>query len=140
METEASAVVKRLELFLLSVLSKDNAAKSEYSSRSTENYIRILSVMENRLKDALTSAELAKLCNMSVPSLEKTVRRYSGCGAISYYNELRMQKAAELLSEGSSVKETALSLGFSNQNYFSASFKKWSGKAPSEIKGVIHKE
>ena len=77
---------------------------------------------------------------MSVPSLEKTVRRYSGCGAMSYYNELRMQKAAELLSEGSSVKETALSLGFSNQNYFSTSFKKWSGKAPSEIKGVIHKE
>lgn len=140
METEASAVVKRLELFLLSVLSKDNAAKSEYSSRSTENYIRILSVMEKRLEDALTSAELAKLCNMSVPSLEKTVRRYSGCGAMSYYNELRMQKAAELLSEGLSVKETALSLGFSNQNYFSASFKKWSGKAPSEIKGVIHKE
>lgn len=136
METKASAVVKKLELFLLSVLSEDNAAKSEYSSRSTENYIRILSVMENRLTDALSSSELAKLCNMSVPSLEKTVRRYSGCGAMSYYNKLRMQKATELLSEGLSVKETALSLGFSNQNYFSASFKKWSGKAPSEIKRI----
>lgn len=132
MESEASAVIKRLELFLLSVLSADNAANSEYGSRSAENYFRILSVMESRLSEALTAGELAAFCNMSIPSLEKTVRRYSGCGAMTYYNSLRMQKSAELLAGGASVKETALSLGFANQNYFSACFKKWSGRAPSE--------
>lgn len=134
MEAEASAVVKRLELFLLSALSADNAASSEYGSRSAENYYRILSVMEKRLDEALTASELASLCSMSVPSLEKTVRRYSGCGAMSYYNALRMQKAADLLSGGASVKEAALSAGYANQNYFSAAFKKWSGCAPSEWK------
>lgn len=90
--------------------------------------------MESRLGAALTAGELARLCSMSVPALEKTVFRYSGCGAMAYYNGLRMQKAVELLSAGASVKETALSLGFSNQNYFSATFKKWSGRAPSRIK------
>ena len=134
-EAEASAVIKRLELFLLSALSSDNAAASEYKGRSAENYFRILSVMEERISDALDAATLAKLCNMSIPALEKTVFRYSGCGAMTYYNVLRMQKAAELLSAGASVKETALSLGFSNQNYFSASFKKWSCSAPSQYAG-----
>ena len=134
MEAEAAAVVKKLELFLLSALSEDNAVSSEYTGRSAENYIRILSVMESRLGAALTAGELARLCSMSVPALEKTVFRYSGCGAMAYYNGLRMQKAVELLSAGASVKETALSLGFSNQNYFSATFKKWSGRAPSRIK------
>ncbi len=134
MEAHASAVVKRLELFLLSVLSESAAVRSEYAGRSAENYSRILSVMTSRLGESLTAGRLAQLCNMSVPALEKTVRRYSGRGAIACYNALRMQKAAELLSGGMSVKETALSLGFSNQNYFSAGFKKWSGRAPSQLK------
>lgn len=139
MEAEAAAVVKRTELFLLSVITADNSVNSEYKGRSAENYIRILSVMEDRLSDALTAEKLASLCNMSIPSLEKTVFRYSGCGAMAYYNALRMQRATELLASGMSVKETALSLGFSNQNYFSASFKKWSGYAPSRIKKeVLH--
>jgi AraC-like DNA-binding protein len=134
MEGEACAVVKRLELFLLSALSAENAVHSEYSGRGVENYIRILSVMENCLDKALTASELADLSHMSLPNLEKTVYRFSGCGAMAYYNGLKMQRAAELLSNGSSVKEVALGLGFSNQNYFSAAFKKWSGKAPSLYK------
>ena len=49
---------------------------------------------------------------------------------MTYYNVLRMKKACEMLSEGKSVKETAFSLGFANQNYFSASFKKHYGLSP----------
>lgn len=134
---EASAVVKRLEIFLLSVLSAGRAANPEFSSRSAENYIRILSAMENNMGEPLDAETLARLCNMSVPALEKTVRRYSGCGAMAHYNALRLQRAAEMLSAGASVKETALSLGFSNQNYFSACFKKWSGKAPSSVRPAL---
>lgn len=136
-ETEASAVVKRLEIFLLSVFSGGSAAASRCGSRSAENYTRILSAMENNMGEPLDAETLARLCNMSVPALEKTVRRYSGCGAMAHYNALRMQRAAEMLSAGASVKETALSLGFSNQNYFSACFKKWSGKAPSSVRPAL---
>ena len=134
--TEASAVVKRLELFLLSVLSGRNAAHPQYAGRGAENYIRILSAMESNMGEPLDTAALARLCNMSVPALEKTVRRYSGCGAMAHDNALRMQRAAEMLAQGASVKETALSLGFSNQNYFSACFKKWSGKTPSSVRPI----
>lgn len=133
-EAEASIVVKRLELFLLSVLSAGTAVSSKYTSRSSENYMRILSVMEEKIGDALTLNELAEHCSMSVPNMEKTVLRYSGCGAMAYYNELKIQKAVELLSGGMNVKETALSLGFSNQNYFSACFKKHRGIAPSKLR------
>lgn len=136
MDAQASAVAKRLELFLLSAFidGQNGESSAKYHGRSAENYIRILSVMENKLSEALTAGELANLCNMSVPSLEKTVFRYSGCGAMTYYNGLKMQRAAELLADGASVKEAAFSVGFSDQNYFSARFKKWSGKAPSQFK------
>lgn len=134
-DTAAAAVVlKKLELFLLSALYAGADGASQYRGRSAENYYHILSVMESRLCDGLDVGELAALCRMSVPALEKTVFRYLRCGAISYYNNLRMQKAAELLRGGMSVKETALTLGFSNQNYFSSGFKKWAGVSPSQIK------
>jgi AraC-like DNA-binding protein len=44
-----------------------------------------------------------------------------------------MQKAVEYLRQGLSVKETALRVGFSDQNYFSTAFKRIIGHAPSRI-------
>ena len=84
----------------------------------------------------MTADELAKQCGMSVPALEKTVKKYTGHGAMKYYNELKMRKATELLKDGKSVKEVALSLGFSDQNYFSLRYKKWAGVPPSAV-GMI---
>ena len=53
---------------------------------------------------------------------------------ISYYNEMRLKKAEELLLNGASVKEAALSVGFYNQNYFSACYKKHKGVPPSHVR------
>lgn len=132
-ETEASALVKRLELFLLSVFEAGEDVENS-PRRSAENYTRIVSVMQESLGEGLSAEELAKRSNCSVSALEKTIRRYSGRGAMAHYNHLRMQRAAELLSEGKSVKEVSSSLGFSNQNYFSLAFKKWSGLSPTRYR------
>ena len=106
------------------------------NSRSGENYYHIVSVMEKNLEREMAADFLAKQCGMSVPALEKTVKKYTGHGAMKYYNELKMRKATELLKDGKSVKEVALSLGFSDQNYFSLRYKKWAGVPPSAV-GMI---
>ena len=128
----AAIVIKRLELFLLTALSSKEEQHSFYTGRSAENYMRILSVMEQNLEKQLSATELASLCNMSVPAVEKTVYRYLGCGVVAYFNALKMQRAKELLAGGASVKETAFKLGFSNQNYFSARFKQSVGIPPTK--------
>lgn len=130
-EWDANGVLKRLELFFLAAMSADTFTDAEIVGRGAENYYHIISVMEQGLGKPLAVGEIAKACGLSVPTVEKTVYRYSGCGAMSYYNEMRMKRAAELLERGLSVKEVALTLGFANQNYFSLRFKKWSGHAPS---------
>lgn len=131
---EASAVIKRLEIFLLSLFSQANDTQFHYTGRSAENYARIVSVMQDHLSEDLSAAEIADLCNLSIPALNKTMARFAGCGVMTYYNSLRLKKAEELLSAGASVKEAALSVGFFNQNYFSACFKKHKGVSPSRIK------
>ena len=133
---EAEKIVRRLEIFLLSVLDTGNGRAEQAHSRSGENYYHIVSVMERNLEKVMTADELAKQCGMSVPALEKTVKKYTGHGAMKYYNELKMRKAPELLKDGKSVKEVALSLGFSDQNYFSLRYKKWAGVPPSAV-GMI---
>lgn len=127
----AAIIAKKLELFLIRAFSSDIQPQPEYTGRSAENYIKILSVMEENLGETLTTKELAALCNMSVPAMEKAVFRYLGCGAISYFNTMKIQKAKEMLSAGETVKETALALGFANQNYFSSRFKSAVGVPPS---------
>lgn len=133
-ELRATMLIKRLELFLLNAFSKEEISPQKPTGRSAENYLKILSVMEEHLHKPLTSKELATLCNMSVPAMEKTVYRFLGCGAIAHFNALKIQKAKKLLQEGASVKETALALGYANQNYFSARFKQSTGVSPSQWK------
>lgn len=133
-EAEASVILKELELFLLKVLATENFAMPYYSSRSAENYVRIVNAMEEAIGGPLNIEQLARQCNLSVSAIEKTMRRYMGCGAITYFNNLRMKRAATLLDAGKSVKEVAYALGFSCQNYFSSAFKKWAKRPPSSFR------
>ncbi len=127
-EARAMVLIKELEIFLIQLLS--GRAEAPILRPAAENFQRIVAVME-RGPHPMSLSEIASEAHMSVSALEKTVRKYAGCGARAHYNNLRMQRAAKLLKSGASVKETALSTGFSNQNYFSLAFTKWAGVSPS---------
>lgn len=131
-ELQACALKKNLETLLLSVFSEKQDGDAKYTSRSAENYAEILSYLENNLDKNISLKALSAACNLSIPAVEKTVNRFSGCGVLAYFNTLKLKRAKELLSDGISVKETALRLGYSNQNYFSSRFKKHTGFSPSE--------
>ena len=131
-EYKASIFIKELELFFAKALDVPLKNKPGLKSRSYDNYIRILDCMENHISENLTVADIANECKMSIPALEKTVHRYLGCGAAAYYDILKLEKAVKLLASGCSVKECALMCGYSNQNYFSACFKKKYGYPPSK--------
>ncbi len=124
---------KRLEIFLAQAMKNLTDERSKYLSGS-ENYTKIMAVLDGNIGNNLSLKELSALCGMSIPTIEKTIFKYLHVGAMSYYNTLKMERAAALIASGTSVKETAASLGFSNQNYFSACFKKRFGYPPSKIK------
>ena len=46
-------------------------------------------------------------------------------------DEVRRERADQLLAAGTSVKEVAFELGFSEPSAFSRAYKRWTGKAPS---------
>ncbi len=133
MERDLQFVVNRLESFVCSVIKSPFTGAA--NPKNTEIYLSILSVLEENIEKCLTLDEVARLCNMSVPSLKKNFAKYSGMGVISYFSGMKMKKATTMLRRGMSVKETAFALGFTDRNYFSYAFKKITGKSPSEFKG-----
>ena len=125
--------VKRLELFLLE-LANGYGADSTKLSKGAENYAFIIKTINENIEKRLSVTELAALCNMSEINLQKTFSHYAGVGIMEYFNRIKMQRAAELLNEGASVKQAALQVGFHDQNYFSTVFKRITGHTPSRYK------
>lgn len=126
--------VKNLELLLVS-LTDSGLESTRTLTKSTENYSVIIKTLNEHLEERLGVTDIAKLCNMSEIGLQKTFSKYAGMGIMEYFNQLKMYKAEVLLREGNSVKETAMKLGFCDQNYFSTVFKRFMGRSPKDFKG-----
>ena len=133
-QSSDSAVIQRItnniECYLLSLLHSNIAAKSATGRQATQ-YSAAVAVMQEHLCEGLSATALATLCNASVSALQKLFQKYTGMGMMQYYRALRMQQARTWLLQGKSVKETALALGFQDQNYFSTAYKRHFGTAPS---------
>lgn len=129
---QASATVKRLERVLINIISARRMGKSGIDDGSARTYRKIVSEMEKNVTKPLTTQSIAALCNISVSALEKTVRRFAGTGAMELFACMKLKCACKLLEQGSSVKDVAFSLGYSNPYYFSAVFKKRLGVTPSK--------
>lgn len=129
---ELQSAISRIENYLISLFEHGGEIYVSSDDKPSELYSKAVRIMENNLNNRLSAEELASLCGMSVSSIQKLFLKYAGMGMIKYYNNLRMQRARQLLEDGKSVKETALSLSYEDQNYFSIAYKRHFGISPSK--------
>lgn len=134
MQYEFHIFINELENFILNILVKGYAGKSESPSLNAEKYTSIIKVMEENIGERLSAPQLAEMCNMSVPNLKKVFKKYSGQGVMEYFSDMKIKKAIILLKEGKSVKETSFLLGFYDQNYFNVFFKRHIGISPGKYR------
>ncbi|WP_251551573.1 response regulator [Neobacillus muris] len=90
---------------------------------------------ENYQDRGLTLQKLADVIHVSTPYLSNLFKVEKGFNFGDYLLELRMKKAMELLQEGK-VKTSEVSdrVGYSNPQYFSICFKKYTGYTPAEYR------
>ena len=125
--------IKKLELFIMEL--SDRLIKYQgVVSQGALNYSMIVKTMNENIDKRLSVKDLASLCRMSEINLQKTFSKYAGVGVMEYFNRLKINRATESIKEGKSVKEAALSVGFSDQNYFSTVFKRITGRPPTHVK------
>ncbi len=140
-ELELQFIKNSIELLIISLLSADATEKKarislyeHFSQRRTltENIIEYL---EKNIGSDVSLDIISKRFSYSLSSIKRIFREETGTGIISYLNNLRMQKARELLDDKSlSIGEVALRVGFANTYYFSNAFKKKWGESPSKYR------
>ena len=88
------------------------------------------------LESSLTIQQVAGEIGISYSNFRKLFKEHTGISPATYQQDLRLQRAKELLSTTDmSVKEIAYRLNFESPDYFSAKFKTKTGRRPSELRG-----
>lgn len=105
------------------------------AKKSGINIDTLIHYMVDNLNTNLDLEQLSEYTNMSRYHFTKLFKEKTGYSPIDYYIRLKMQKACELL-ELSNIKIVDISeaLGYSNQYYFSLTFKRIIGKSPLEYR------
>ena len=92
-------------------------------------------LLEQRYLENLPISIFAEACHISLSSFRAHFQRQFGISPVRYRNNLRVERAKELLYEGSSsIAEVAYASGFENVGYFCRCFKQITGEFPTKKK------
>ena len=87
------------------------------------------------LESELSIQQIAEEQSVSYSNFRKLFKEHTGFSPAVYQQDLRLQRAKELLSTTDmSIKEIAYQLNFESPDYFSAKFKSKTGRRPSELR------
>lgn len=98
-------------------------------------------IQENFVDRNLSVETVSEQFNMSISYFSKLFKESTGVNFPEYVNELRLNRANEILKNNPnvSVKRAAEVSGFGSLSYFSTQFKKKYGISPSQMKMIIEK-
>ncbi len=121
-----------LSVFLIR-LSLNQAEEQKLStSKTAQEYRKIVEAMRRGLHKNLTLSDLSKECHVSVSYIKTLFQNHVGISPKLFYIKLRRTEALRLLMGGVSVSEVAERMNFSSPNYFSAFMKKYLGMSIRE--------
>lgn len=82
--------------------------------------------------------EIADISGMTVPSFCRYFKHITGKTFTNFVNEYRLVHASKLLAEKPiGITEICFESGFNNFSYFNKSFKKFTGKSPSQYRNEL---
>ena len=103
-----------------------------WQQRSVAKYI------EENLSEQISLAELAELAHLSIFHFSRAFKQSFGMPPHRYHTSRRIEWAKILLAKLSqSVTEIALDIGFSDASSFTAAFRKWTGRTPTEFRRSV---
>lgn len=125
---------EHLSAFILALCRKTHAQSRLSNATGALAYQKLIRSMHVDLYQNLKLSDFAKKNYMSVSYMKSLFARYAGIGPKTYYNNLRINEAARLLSTGAAVQEVAEKMNFSSPNYLTMMFKKQMGVTPMQYK------
>lgn len=107
--------------------------------RSQNEFLaRVQQYLEANIQRRLTLSDICRDNLVGRSYLQKVFREKTGGGAMEYFGNLKIQKAKEMIRQGShNFTEIAALLGYNSIHYFSRHFKKVTGMTPSEYASSV---
>ena len=108
----------------------------EINKPKTQDTIqKVINYMKANLDKQLTLEDMAESVNYSPTYLSTLFTQKSGMSPINYFNQLKIQKACQLLDfTDKKAKEIAFELAFNDPYYFSKVFTKYMHMSPKEYR------
>ncbi|MCX2680491.1 AraC family transcriptional regulator [Galbibacter sp. EGI 63066] len=136
-------------LAFLSILNELQLSK-EYQILNAEGYSLQADVQDNdrinvvfnyvktHFQEQIPLEEIANISGMTVPSFCRYFKQITGKTFTHFVNEYRLVHASKLLAEKPiGITEICYESGFNNFSYFNKSFKKFTGKSPSQYRNEL---
>jgi transcriptional regulator GlxA family with amidase domain len=117
--------------------SNSDSKREPYDWIMTGDEINIESWMRLAAEAKYQANQLAKLNGVSPRHLRRLFQKSIGYSPQQWLNEMRLQIAAQRLSENRSVKEIAMDLGFADVSHFSHHFKRERKITPSVFQRLL---
>ena len=115
-------------------LERNNVLNRNWNHVDMINRARLR--IRETLETSVTIQQVAEEMGVSYSNFRKLFKEYTGLSPAVYQQDLRLQRAKELLTTtDKSIKEIAYQLNFESPDYFSAKFKNKTGRRPSELRG-----
>ena len=121
-------------------LPPQEQALPEPKTGSTNRYVSmaISYIQQHYQEPDISVSSVAQSLNISEGHLSHTFKKETGSTLLGYLTRYRVHKAAELLKDGRmKVYEVAEQVGYRDIGYFSNTFKKITGKTPSEYQDSL---
>ena len=123
-----------LELYRTVPIIKLNAMERQIRQREGERFQVLFQYLDENYNQNITLEEMAEIARYSRYHFSRLFHSLTGKKPMEYLRNLRLQKAAELLSSGVSVSDTAMQCGFNSPNYFCKIFREKFGRVPSSYR------
>ena len=100
---------------------------------SNPHLLECFEFMEANIEQPLSTPELADLIGISKRQLERLFKQYLGNTPSSYYLEVRLHQARQLLIQTHiRITDIAMNCGFYSPGYFSSCYRNFFGYTPRE--------
>jgi signal transduction histidine kinase/CheY-like chemotaxis protein/ligand-binding sensor domain-containing protein len=124
--------VREKALKMIEAKPDDHFFKNELNDKFIKKAVEV--VRQNIDNPAFGKDEFASAMNVSASLLYKKIKSFTDQSVVEFINGIRLNRALELLqSRKYTITEVADCCGFSSLKYFSAAFKEYFGKKPSEV-------
>lgn len=126
---------RRLTLLLNLLLDELVAIALEDESRQEEWTVTVISMFRKHPERMYSLEEIAEHVQMNVRTLSARFREITGESVHQYQLNLKLEAAYKALRGGNrTIKDVAMSYGFTDAYYFSRLFKKKFGMSPKQVK------